>query len=371
MLRLLFIALFGTLLLAACEKSERKDVAIEKDTPDFPSLTDVDALTAAEPKDPAAFRTRAYRLTPNQADVLIRTVQHPLRRHQIDPAPTSADLIASQRASAADPFAVPPAIAPEEKRDLETYFAASDVAFPEGTSATYDAASHELTITHNLAGFERIDVVIDQLRKQSEKNIALRVELYELPAPLILELGRSSAPHIDHTPEWKAVQQLVRNGDARSIASLGTMLRSGQRGKASSGKHITAATDYRWDEELEKFLPIEEQQFVGTEIEFDPLIGADAAIIDLNFAFEHHTSAPGERLIELQPPTNDAASKVAVAVFHFHRITTQITTTSGYQNLIGVWRPTVSTSDNALADYAQIAFLKATVHYAMPIERIR
>ena len=366
--RSIFTALLGVVLLASCEKSAT-DHAAETTAPFEDNVVDVAALTAAEPDDPAALRTRVYRLTRHQSDTLIFTIQNPLERHDIGTSTDPVDPFAAP--ARRQPYRIDPPIDIDENRTLENYFAGSDVMFPAGASATYNAATEELEITHHLAGFLQIEPLLENLRRHSESSLVLRVEVYELPAPLVLELGESAAANSDHTPEWDAVQRLVIDGNARFITSLGTILRSGQRGRATAGKSITAADDYFWDEERKKFQPFEGEQFVGTQIEFDLVVGADYETIDINFLFEHHTSPPGERLVEMQAPDSDAISPLPVPVFHRHQITTQTVTKSGYQNLIGVWRPSVPPSPDHLADKTQVAFLKATVRFATPIERIR
>lgn len=362
-------AALTTVLLSACEKPASEPIDVDSAADELSAEIDVAALNAAEPKDPAAFRTRVYRLSKHLAHALANRVQNPPYHSSGGSAAGPVDPFAAPAHS--EPYVPVQPISVGETRSLEAYFEGSYFDFPEGTSASYDAASEQLEITHNLAPFRRIEFILNQLRAHAEHNVVLRVELYEFPAPLMLELGESAATHSDHTPEWNAVQRLVDDGDARQVSSLSIPTRSGQRGKATAGKSVVCTDDYHWDETQEKFIPIEFQNFVGTQFEFDVVVGADYQTIDLNFQLEHHTSPPEEGLAELTPPGSDTVVRLPVPVFHRHEITTQITTLSGHQNLIGMWRPSIPPSPDHLAEYAQVAFLKATVRSTDPIERIR
>jgi hypothetical protein len=374
-LRLTAVTLI-TVMLSACEKPAEQTIEVDSAADEPGAEIDVAALNAAEPEDPAAFRTRVYRLSRHAADALTNRVQNPSYhvRHESSAGGSSAgpiDPFAAPTPAPDEPYVPVQPISVGETRSLEDYFEGSYVDFPKGTSVRYDAASEQLEITHNLAAFRRIELIFDSMRAHAELNLVVRVEVYEFPAPLMLELGESAATHSDHTPEWDAVQRLVNDGDARHVSSLSTTTRSGQRSKVTAGKSLAFTGDYYWDETREKFLPIEGEHFIGSQIEYDPVVGTDHATVDLNIAFEHHTSPPGEGFAELTPPDSDNPVQLPVPIFYRHATTTQITTLSGHQNLIGMWRPSVPPGSDQLADHAQVAFLKATVQSTNPIERIR
>ena len=191
-----------------------------------------------------------------------------------------------------------------------------------------------------------------------ELQIPVRVEIYELPSKLALELVESCDDQGDHTPERNAVRKLVAEGGAKLVAMPSLLGRSGQRSK------IIAAYEIPFLEQVEKKPEEGEKKAtqetvidtrpVGTILEIDPVLGADNWTIDLSFNLEHHTGPP-----EFIP----VGKEIEIPVFHSKEITTQLTLLKGSYLLVGTWKPT-GKPEYEKEDLTQVIFLTANVQYS-------
>jgi hypothetical protein len=234
------------------------------------------------------------------------------------------------------------------------------VEFPEGASAKYEWDSGLLTITNNEMGMAMIESYIDHRNHQAEQTIIFQVEIYRLPALLVLELQDSASKHSDHTPERDAVHALTKKGGARLVTSVNLKCRSGQRAKSADSIVHRYVDHYEWQEDNKKVLPVFESRPTGTIFEVDPVMGADNSTIDISFHLEHHTAPPEQEKTRIRLPNSDSGVEFFLPVFHAKTIVTQLTMKSGTMQIIGVYRPS-GKSEYDEEDLMDIAFLKANM----------
>ncbi len=259
----------------------------------------------------------------------------------------------------------PPSHPPSEKekrtaKSAKRILEEEGVDFPKGTSAELDWDTGVLTVTHNPVGMLLIESYIDHISSRAERALQWQVEIYRLPALLVLELQDSSINQADHTPERDAVLKLVKKDQAELITSLSLECRSGQRAKSSDGDDYRYIDRYEWQKDSDKILPIFETRTVGTVFEMDPVLGADDSTIDISFHLEHHTAPPSQEMTQIRLPDSDNNIDFSLPVFHSKTILTQITIQSGTTRIIAVYRPT-GKAEYEKENLMEIVFLKGHV----------
>ena len=241
------------------------------------------------------------------------------------------------------------------------------IDFPKGTNAELDWDTGVLTVNHNPEGMLLIEAYIDRISSSAERALQWQVEIYRLPALLVLELQDSSIRQADHAPERDAVLKLVKKGQARLITSLSLECRSGQRAKFVDGKEYRFIDHYEWQKDSDTVLPVFEERLIGTIFEIDPVLGADNITIDLSFSLEHHTAPPEHELTQIRLPESDNNIEFSLPVFHCKTIITQITIRSGTTQIVGTFRPS-GKPEYKQEDLMDIVFLKSTVMFVDPKE---
>lgn len=307
-------------------------------------------LSANEPSDPHALRTRVYSLPYEIANAL---------KYRAQPPPV-----------AVDPFAPDTRKRELDPSQITDRFSELGVTFPEGSSATFNEETSELIVTHNLAALTQIEVILNEMNNYRETLFHARIEVFQLPAPLVLELSDSAAPNANHRPEWLAVLKIVERGEASIAACIAVQGRSGTRAKAEASSEFIFVADYKNDEKTGLPEPVFETRQVGTIFEVECIIGPDRKALYINFALEYHSAPPGKETVAFRFPGSDRTSQMQAPIFYSHRIQTEITTTSGSVVMIGSWRPT-GRPEFERGDLMHVAFLKTDINTTGGVQRIR
>lgn len=196
--------------------------------------------------------------------------------------------------------------------------------FTEGASVNYDYATHQLTMIESPKKIELIKSILGPLCGAFEKQIAVRVEIYEMPRLLAIQLLESASTEGEHTPERTEAMRAVKAKEAKLVGTTSTISRSGQRSRVFGGSQGIVGSDVEEsDGESEVVIP-----FVGTSLEIDPVLGADGFTIDLNIELEHHS----------EPATTRHSPEKSKRVFE-NSIVSQVTLHDGNYILIGNWTP--------------------------------
>ena len=266
----------------------------------------------------------------------------------------------------------PPGHTPSEKqkrtgKSAKGILEEKGIDFPKGTKAELDWETGILTVAHNPEGMLLIEAYIDNISSRAERALQWQVEIYRLPALLVLQLQDSSSKYPNHAPERDAVLKLVKKAQAKLVTSLSLECRSGQRAKFEDGQEYRFIDHYEWQKDSDKVLPVLATRIVGTVFEIDPVLGVDDSTVDVSFSLEHHTAPPEHTTTQIRLPDSENNIEFSLPVFHSKSITTQITMASGTTRIIGVYRPS-GKAEYEEQDLMEIAFLKGNaVLTKMPI----
>ncbi|MFK5923840.1 MAG: hypothetical protein QM496_16805 [Verrucomicrobiota bacterium] len=260
---------------------------------------------------------------------------------------------------------LPTCCPPSEKekrtgRTPQEIFEEAGIEFPKGTSVEFDWGTGLLTVWQKPDGMLLIESYIDRVSSRAERHLSFQLEIYRLPALLVLELQQSASEQSDHTPERNAVYDLIKKKHANLIGSLSLECRSGQRATMVDGQQYRYLDRYEWDEKSQKILPVFMIQDVGTVFEVDPVLGADDSTMDVSFSFEHHTAPPDQKMTQIRLPNSESNIEFPVPVFHSKKVVTQITMQSGTTRIICVYRPT-GDEEHQKKDLMEVVFLKGFV----------
>lgn len=256
-----------------------------------------------------------------------------------------------------DPFASPPPTRKTAQEILESF----GVVFGAGASATYHPGSSQIIVRNTSSQLELVDALVQTSHRTSTQQMTIRVEIYQLPALVALNLEQNAATEADHTPGWENVIRMVGRGEATFVTSANVIARSGQRSRAED-MFESNYTDYRPvdPEKKDRVIPVFETHQIGTIFEVDPVLGPDNKIIDLNLTLEHHSAPPTYRTVSVKFADSEQIFNLPAPEFHVKKITTQLTMKEGNVKLIGAWRPTGKPEFQA-NDLMQIAFLKIDI----------
>jgi len=263
-----------------------------------------------------------------------------------------------------------PGLAAHQKNPptLKSIFEPLGFDFSEGSQLVYNAETEELVASLNAFNMARLESLLASFEKDKNRggNIDLSIEVFQLPARVCIEVGKSASQGADHTPEWQAVQRLVKSNDAQAVALLIGSGISGNRGKVGNADERIYIADYLKREDKDYLAPNFEEMRLGTSFEYDVLKeGSGGGIISLHFVFDHQTAPPGKvnRSIHF-PSTSETASFEAVT-FSCHQTNAQFSMRSGTRRIVGMWR--AGPGDE---DLMQIAFLHAQSQNSFHIKRI-
>jgi len=97
-------------------------------------------------------------------------------------------------APAADPFAAQPAGKPSSaliirRMGAREFLEARGVTFPEGTSASYNAANNTLTVRNTITNMDAVELIVEQATKSAPKMAVIHVRMLEVNQTNLEELG--------------------------------------------------------------------------------------------------------------------------------------------------------------------------------------
>ncbi len=295
-----------------------------------------------------------------------------VRRFRIRPDFLSSGSIP---ATAADPFAGAAADMPSEPRfrrsiTVEEILKSYGIPFPEGATANYLASSSELLVRNTPENLLLVEEYLESLSDSRPRILRQSLHIVEAGAALLRQVEKDSFGLPDHAAAWQTVQDAATQGNARIVRSLWLEGKGGQRSKVSNviehhyttelslpGPSQPAADDKTKPSPGRSLLGVlSEMMQAGTTWEVDPVIGADARTIDINWLLRHHP-APSTLLVSDEAPP-EGVHRLAVPQWEYpeHQTDTAITLLSGSTRLLALWKP-----DKAEGDVMQAVFLRADV----------
>jgi len=226
------------------------------------------------------------------------------------------------------------------------------ITFGKGTKVEYFPENKMVRVVQTHEQLELIEAFLYSYKDPPEKQLSIRVEIYELPASQALKLANSAEAEGDHTPERNAVFNLVEEGHARLVAMPTLTTRSGSKSIVVDGDETFYYKEMMGKEGVNRDKKIfKGARPVGTILEVDAVLGAGKLTMNINVRLEHHTAPPVMKSF---------ANQSEVPRFHSKTIITQVTIKRGDYLLIGTWRPT-GKPEYKKKDLMHVVFLTANV----------
>jgi len=267
-----------------------------------------------------------------------------------------------------DPFADPES-RPRRLLDPQEVFEDAGIQFGPGAFVRADPRKSVLIIRQTPDQMDLVEAYTSG-GGHPEREISIRLEVYELPVSAAASLIRSAAPHTDHASEHRAATTLLREGEARLVQSITLPCRSGQRARNEDGYELSYSIPTKdiGASESEgrpiKSTGLGTPRRVGTWLEADPVLGADEVTIDLRMRLEFHPGDPVWRHV----PGIESESALGTPHPQFSLKTLEFTSVllNGETRLIGSWR-TRADGKKPEAKSSHLVFLQAFVTSDQPI----
>ena len=226
-------------------------------------------------------------------------------------------------------YHVPPSYGGKAVRDRDNLPTAKDVLekagidfSAEGSGASFDPATAILSVTLPRAEMDLVNAYVDSILPGQEKRIAVRLEIYSVPALTAIEITDSCRGRSVHNAERNFLFSLAKRDSSVLEFFSHAVARSGSRTRISMGHWLLEDT--------------------GPILEFDPVLGADNETIDLNLSFTYPSA-----------PRKDGVS-------HDKEVSSQLTAIDGNYYLLSSWRPS-GKLEHVEKDLMHLVFFKATI----------
>jgi hypothetical protein len=167
-----------------------------------------------------------------------------------------------------------------------------------------------------------------------ERQMSLRVEIYELPAAKALEIQQQVSIHPDQTETVKGMKKMVESGKADFVTAVPILTPIGSRAKYQDVEVIPAIEDFEWNPDLKRLVPTFKNREVGTIFEVDPQVSEDGETLLVNFALEHHTGDPVTEKIAVPLGDGGESREVSIVRFQMKKITMKTNMKPGATTLI-------------------------------------
>lgn len=260
----------------------------------------------------------------------------------------------SNAAAPADPFGPRSPSSPEPtfnvRMTAESVLKAQGIAFPEGSSATFNRATAVLTVVNLPANMELVEAFVESITYHTPAVLQFRAHIIEADSALVRKIARSSLSVTDHREAWQALQAEVTAGRGRVVSVAAIETRSGQRCQVQSGSFYAWATSNLTPQiseiKTEKTvtaiaaLPVAELRAdieripLGVQFEIDPVLGSDGFTIDVNASIQRQSQPPSEHFAPAEPQTVDAP----LVNFHPQILSTAFTSADKLWRLVGTWQ---------------------------------
>ena len=260
-----------------------------------------------------------------------------------------------------DPFAEPEAT-PGKIMSARKIFEKAGIQFGPGSSVTADTIKGLIVVRQTPDQMELVEAYTWS-GGHLEQELAIRLEIHELPAPFAADLIRSAAPHTDHSPEHRAVTDLLRDGKARLVICHTLPCRSGQRALVVDGVEVSRPSPILNPEPKESGSDeAEGKDSKPTRgdawMEIDPILGADGITIDYRLTLVYPPDTPLRRGAKFDPRNPgerpQPSGLVRNSMEHHGHVK------SGEYRIIASWR---STDEDEASDpgLVHVAFLQIHV----------
>lgn len=237
-----------------------------------------------------------------------------------------------------DPFADAPVktvVTPwqSSQRILE----AKGVPFAAGASAIFDPATSTLRVTNTAMHMDLVERVIDELREEKTRGVALSLQLIQMPMVTALEVAASIGGNADQAPQ---LQKLMASKDA-NVKPVGTLYyesRSGEKVVSESVLNYEYLADVTTNEKGERKLEIKSRP-VGMRAESTAVLDSEKKEVDLEISLGFDTALPSVSEPTVTLSADGRRVKQRRTTFHAQTVASTLSMNFGDTRLLGIWQP--------------------------------
>jgi hypothetical protein len=251
---------------------------------------------------------------------------------------------------------------------MDAFLKEQGATFPAGTLFAFDRASQTLAVRSTGEAHGVMNTMAEDMRKRSPQYLVFTLQVVEAEAEAVRVAVKEAAKKADHTAILTQLEGFVAGGRAKRLDMLRLETRSGQRATVTSAQAMQYPTTLTMDEKGRSEVA-QEQRFVGTKLEIDPVIGPDGMTMDVNYAVDYHFAPPTQRW-EAAAITGPRRLETRAIDFHTATMRSATTLFSGFTKLLGTWAPEGAQGAEA-PRRLQLAFLRGTIVSVLPAQNNR
>jgi|GEM_PF-6701908 len=236
--------------------------------------------------------------------------------------------------------------------------AAFDGEFPQGSAFLYDETSGTLAVRTTRKRMAAVENLARMLGSRLEKNISVKIEIFESDASVIRSLIPQAAVK---SPHDSLREQLLSHPSTKLLDTMQSRVGSGQRGILSTGNNVELIDRLRTAVE-ESFEITTYEDSKGLRFELDPISTNWSSLVDINLALAYDYAPAVNRDQHLVLPDGKKASQnISLTDFSRAGLTTSLAIPKNSARLLTLWN--VPSSDGV--DRMQVAFI--TIHNTTPL----
>ncbi|MCX6848603.1 MAG: hypothetical protein NTY98_06760, partial [Verrucomicrobia bacterium] len=183
-------------------------------------------------------------------------------------------------------------------KPLRDWFIDQGVTFPSG--AVIELKADLLQITNTQENIDSISTLIAAAVEKASKTVAVSLHTVRLPSSYLLRLSQAALTSNDQSAEWKELEPAAARGEAVFLESCFFETKSGIRSTHGAARECYFLDQTPPKDKSPPFIAIKGQN-LGSFLEIEPTVGADARTIEVDYDHVLHVSA----IATDQVPPND------------------------------------------------------------------
>jgi hypothetical protein len=245
---------------------------------------------------------------------------------------------------------------------LQEWLAKQGVTFPSGSSLEH--RDNTLRCVNTLDNIALIAAITQHELNTKSPTVALTLHTVEAPAPFLRELSRQTLATADDSAMLAAVEAAAARGDATFISSTFLEAKSGTPATHQAVHEHRYLDGFATDAQGRPKLTFATRS-VGSLLEVEPLVGADARTVELPFTHELHPTSPQIHRVHFRDPATQQPFEFPLTDFNTHKTLTTLSIPKGGTKLLSLNPPTGRDKSGVL----WATFLKCDVVPQVPIKQ--
>lgn len=257
-----------------------------------------------------------------------------------------------------DPFADPPSENPEGRKTIRDVLEGAGIHFGTGSSALYLKGTSQVAVRNTDYQMEQVERFFEILFEQADRNVAIRLEIFEGTRSEISKILNEIEPFGDQLVSYERITKLIDQGEVSREVIVNSVVKPGEVLKSFVGVEEGIVKDYRqingdWNPEIRK---VE----IGTSVEVRALIPLRPETIDLELNLRHHFGTPTIRKI---PKRLDSGEELFVEDLKVEmgKLISRISINEGQTRLLGSWPVNAGNDTDSSEGRMQVVFAKVEV----------